>query len=386
MARVSVFCSSFSLNNVFACVTTRRRRTAEWQSLWLVGVISFLASIHWLHVSFAVAQSETEKIEVRFGELDQTKIVRAGLPDLCLPAGKECLIELSLVNQSANILRFDTVKSNCNCSRPEVSRAEFMPNEATKLRLIWKVPTSSENGISTTSLTFTNGSDVVLELIVFCRLSGSVYLGQSGIGERLDDKFVTWVFPLTWTAPFSKENLTVVTDDALSDFMTEIVPIEPRPEEVSTVGFGRGLLRFTVPRSVMEGRGDIFGVFKIKSSEGNFVLERSTTFSARPLMKVSPSIVRFRSTPENADVIGASLLVQLERQFFPEDRREEITFEASFDGQAIDLVPRHIGNGVYRISVKMPSSFTAKPDGSEFVLRAVLGERSSRFTGNCLID
>jgi hypothetical protein len=332
-----------------------------------------------------LGQVEETRVQVLISHVPDSKLIRVN--DLVLRAGSEALLELTLVNETDTLIVFDDLSTSCACSKPEVTATKLESHKPIKVRLKWKVPVSSPEGITQTSISFFDQKSLCLRLDVAATVSHSLFVGAPGLGKRGQDGVVVWKVPVSWTDPINFEELNVKLDETLGDVSAKLEVLVPHANDPPKSALHRGVVVLSAPKVVAD-RGDLFGVIVVSHGASGVTTERAATLSVNKVIKVSPEVFRFRPMVDNESFVDANGILQLDRSFFQNTDDQEIKVEitAEVEGQVVDVSSKHIGNQVYRISLRLHADIFEHRKEVEYLIRVRNGEREFHARGSGVIE
>jgi len=272
-----------------------------------------------------------------------------------LPIGEEGVINITLYNPTEKLFDIQEIKAGCACLSPQIKDAQIKPGDSTEFAFVLRTPQSSTKPLVTMSTRLILSDQSTINLAMQYRLQGLLVFQNPMIVVQLDHAYSSSEFklPLVLTPPIKASELLIEPSDSLrnvvfrlegSEEQTALVGLVEDSESVSSTGLaGRVAVRSEEPPT--EAMVDL-------------IIRRAQPVTA------SPSVLRF--VPDEAGkTYSAKVLVRVNSSI-PVEEKGNAMIDCIIDGRVPTATPKHLGNDVYSVDVKMSDEFvgfiTENPD------------------------
>ncbi len=309
-----------------------------------------------------------------------------------LDAGSRCNVKIKLTNPTKNKVKFDKIKTSCQCGSLTFDSSEVPGNGEITGELVWKVPSSSQNEKATVSATMYFQNSPIVDLKLEALLKGNFHVGHCGIAKRVDGGLFRWHIPVGVTSPLKLDNLKITLSEQLDGFTVSLDKekesgerknsasknVNTRvPQKTPTYEAGRVVI---YAHESMVGNEFRFGEISIADKTTKKRVIKELTLFANPPIVVSPRLLDFKDDlNDDSDDLVAKVFVQLDSTYFPENEQRDT------ESSRISRVKR-VANSTNKTAPKRKIDFSAKlmVSGEEVDLEVKrIGSRVVRIRATC---
>jgi hypothetical protein len=266
-----------------------------------------------------------------------------------LPSNETGNVELVVNNPFSETITFKDTRSQCNCAKIEFDSTQIAAGESTTFRIRLSTPTKSEHGISQGAVKLVHEDQPIVRVGFKYNLGGMLAMstGMTVLDVPNDEDFGLVKVSFLATKPLVLDQLEIEKSDSLRDIDFRLVEED-----------GKFYVVGDVHRHLLEA-GPISGEVRVSDPasgrrDGFFC----TAKIASPI-RISPTVLRFRSAPKNGGYESTALLRLLQkRQHRKADESKSsnvspggLKIVAKAGANKFQTKTRKIAENIYRIRI-----------------------------------
>ena len=257
-----------------------------------------------------------------------------------LETDSEYLVFVAIKNPFKEDIHFDEVKMSCGCGQFVTDQTYFPAGGELKGTLEYNSPESNQNAKTGFDFQFKSEEETIVAVFAQCKLRNNLFIVNPGPLSIQGKNEREWMVPIVFSEPIVKNDLKVEVSESIVAKELELVKKD-----------GIDLIHLKVSPKDLAGT-HTFGKLKLIHSPTGKMASRNIVISKKPLVSISPALLRFRQKP-GSSLLKASAMVRLEKEFVGNSDPEKLNalISCRWQNEKLTVKKQRLTPTIYRLEI-----------------------------------